>query len=123
MVSAVIETLGKLNKHLDSTSGGGIDPSVTSPVISALVQAASEPPVLASPRQSQHPQVQPTLQPQPQQGPTHTQLEQMKEELRQEMQAQFRSELERERVAMEEKLDSVQRTQDLILEMLRQEPA
>jgi hypothetical protein len=39
------------------------------------------------------------------------------------MQAQFRSELERERVAMEEKLDSVQRTQDLILEMLRQEPA
>jgi hypothetical protein len=36
---------------------------------------------------------------------------------------QRRSELERERVAMEEKLDSVQRTQDLILEMLRQEPA
>ncbi|CAG8882996.1 unnamed protein product [Penicillium egyptiacum] len=123
MVSAVLETLGKLNKHLDAASGGSIDPSAASPVISALVQAASEPPVRASPRQSQHPQVQPMLQPQPQQGPTHIQIEQMKEELRQEMQAQFRGELERERVAMEEKLDSVQRTQDLILEMLRQEPA
>ena len=125
MVSAVLETLGKLNKHLDAAPGGGIDTSVASPVISALVQAASEPPVLASLRQSQHPQVQHPLQQQqqPQQGLTHIQIEQMKEELRHEMQAQFRSELERERLAMEEKLDSVQRTQDLILEMLRQEPA
>lgn len=125
MVSAVLETLGKLNNHLDAASGGGIDTSVASSVISALVQAASEPPVLASPRQSQHPQVHHTLQPQqqPQQGLTGIQVEQMKEELRHEMQAQFRSELERERLAMEEKLDSVQRTQDLILEMLRQEPA
>ncbi|KAJ5836082.1 hypothetical protein N7447_002108 [Penicillium robsamsonii] len=125
MVSAVLETLGKLNKHLDAASGSGIDTSAASPVISALVQAASESPILASPRQSQHPQVQPVLQQQsqPSQGPTHIQIEQMKEELRQEMQAQFRGELERERIAMEEKLDSVQRTQDLILEMLRQEPA
>ncbi|KAK4870339.1 hypothetical protein LT330_005393 [Penicillium expansum] len=123
MVSAVLETLGKLNKHLDAASGGGIDTSAASPVISALVQAASEPQVLASPRQSQHPQVHPALQPPPHQGLTHIQIEQMKEELRQEMQAQFRGELERERIAMEEKLDSVQRTQDLILEMLRQEPA
>lgn len=95
--------------------------SVASPVVSALVQTASEPPVLASPRQPQHPQAQ--QQPHPQQGLTHFQIEQMKEELRREMQAQFRVELERERLAMEEKLDSVQRTQDLILEMLRQEPA
>ncbi|CAI7620217.1 unnamed protein product [Penicillium glandicola] len=125
MVSAVLETLGKLNKHLDAASGGVIDPSAASPMISALVQAASEPPVLASPRPSQQPKIQPALrqQHQPQQGPTQIQIEQMKEELRQEMQAQFRGELERERVAMEEKLDSVQRTQDLILEMLRQEPA
>ncbi|KAJ5196485.1 hypothetical protein N7449_006964 [Penicillium cf. viridicatum] len=127
MVSDVLETLGKLNKHLDAASGGGIDTSAASPVISALVQAASEQPVLASPRQSQHPQVQRLLQQQqqqqPQHGLTHIQIEQMKEELRHEMQAQFRGELERERLAMEEKLDSVQRTQDLILEMLRQEPA
>ncbi|KAJ5959128.1 uncharacterized protein N7479_006278 [Penicillium vulpinum] len=123
MVSAVLETLGKLNKHLDAASGSGIDPSTASPVISALVQAASESQVLVSPRKTQHPQVQPALQQQPPQGLTHIQIEQMKEELRQEMQAQFRGELERERVAMEEKLDAVQRTQDLILEMLRQEPA
>ncbi|KAJ5927399.1 hypothetical protein N7516_009172 [Penicillium verrucosum] len=121
MVSAVIETLGRLNKHLDAAPGSGIDMSVASPVVSALVQTASEPPVLASPRQPQHSQVQ--QQPHPQQGLTHFQFEQMKEELRREMQAQFRGELERERLAMEEKLDSVQRTQDLILEMLRQEPA
>ncbi|KXG52679.1 uncharacterized protein PGRI_079350 [Penicillium griseofulvum] len=124
MASAVLETLGKLNKHLDAASGGGIDVSAASPMISALVQAASESTPLPSPRQSQHQQVQPGLQQQPQpQAPTQTQIEQMKEELRQEMRAQFRGELERERIAMEEKLDSLQRTQDLILEMLRQEPA
>ncbi|KAI1833793.1 hypothetical protein DTO006G1_459 [Penicillium roqueforti] len=130
IVSAVIETLGKLNKHLEAASGGDIDASAASPMISALVQAAPEPPVLAFPRQPQHSQVQPAFhqhqhqQSRPQeQGLSHIQIEQMKQELRQEMQAQFRGELERERVVMEEKLDSVQRTQDLILEMLRQEPA
>lgn len=118
MVSAVLETLGKLNKHLDAASGGAADTTSTSPVISALVQAASESSFLASRGQSKNPSHS-----QPPQGPTHAQIEQMKEELRQEMQAQFRGELERERIAMEDKLDSLQRTQDLILEMLRQEPA
>jgi hypothetical protein len=116
MVSAVLETLGKLNKHLDAASGGG--ESVTSPVISALVQAASESSALVAPQKSKD-------RPQPQQDQvlTQTQIEEMKEELRQEMQDQFRRELEKERVSMEEKLDGLQRTQDLILEMLRQEPA
>ncbi|KAJ5794387.1 hypothetical protein N7457_000986 [Penicillium paradoxum] len=118
MVSAVLETLGKLNKHLDAASGGDADTSTTSPVISALVQAASESSTLASPGQSKHPSQPPSPQ-----SPTAAQIEQMKEELRNEMQAQFRRELERERTAMEEKLDALQRTQDLILEMLRQEPA
>lgn len=119
MVSAVLETLGKLNKHLDTTSSGDADTSTASPVFSALVQAASESSALVSSKQPDH-----LTQPQPPpQGPTPTQIEQMKEELRGEMQAQFRRELERERLAMEEKLDSLQRTQDLILEMLRQEPA
>ncbi|KAJ5145565.1 uncharacterized protein N7515_000129 [Penicillium bovifimosum] len=109
MVSAVIETLGKLNKHLDSAPGEG----VTSPVISALVQASTSTQV--SPRKQQQPQQQ-------DQNLTQ-QIEKMKKELRQEMQDQFRQELEKERVSMEEKLDALQRTQDLILEMLRQEPA
>ncbi|KAJ5482346.1 hypothetical protein N7475_001158 [Penicillium sp. IBT 31633x] len=125
MVSAVLETLGKLNKHLDAASGGAADTGSASPVISAWVQAASESSFLDSHGQSKtlsYPQPQP--QPQPPRGDlTHAQIEQMKEELRQEMQAQFRGELERERIAMEDKLDSLQRTQDLILEMLRQEPA
>lgn len=114
MVSAVLETLGKLNKHLDAASTG-IEASVATPTISALVQAASETPSQSrgSPSQAQmdlHPH------------PTHADIERMKEELRQEMQDQFRRELEKSRAAMEEKLDSVQQTQEMILEMLRQEP-
>lgn len=114
MVSAVLETLGKLNKHLDATSTG-IEPSVATPAISALVQAASE-----TPSQSRGPPSQAQVELHP--HPTHADLERMKEELRQEMQDQFRRELEKSRTAMEEKLDSVQQTQEMILEMLRQEP-
>jgi vacuolar-type H+-ATPase subunit E/Vma4 len=54
-------------------------------------------------------------------------IERIKEELRQEMKEELRremrEELRRDRAGLEEKLDSVQRTQDMILEMLRQEPA
>jgi hypothetical protein len=103
MVSAVLETLGKLNKHLDAASS---EP-VTSPVLSALVQTAVE-----APRDSSLDLAH----------PTHLDIQRMKEELRVEMQVQFRRELERSRAAMEEKLDSVQQTQEMILEMLRQEP-
>ena len=39
------------------------------------------------------------------------------------MRAEVRAELEKDRATLEEKLDSVQRTQEMILEMLRQEPA
>jgi len=111
MVSAVLETLGKLNKHLDGATGE----SVASPVLSALVQAAVEAPN----RDSGHSQVQEVNA---HAQPTHVDIERMKEELRVEMQGQFRRELERSWVAMEEKLDSVQQTQEMILEMLRQEP-
>jgi hypothetical protein len=114
MVSAVLETLGKLNKHLDAASTG-IEHSAATPVISALVQAANE--SSNQSRESPRP-LQPELHP----HPTHMDIERMKEELRQEMQVQFRRELERSRMAMEEKLDSVQQTQEMILEMLRQEP-
>jgi hypothetical protein len=108
MVSAVLETLGKLNKHLDAASS---EPSAASPMFSALVQAAAEAP-------SKDPDVNVNAHAQV----THVDIERMKQELRIEMQGQFRRELERSRVAMEEKLDSVQQTQEMILEMLRQEP-
>jgi hypothetical protein len=50
-------------------------------------------------------------------------ISQLKDELRQEMQDELRRELEKDRASLEEKLDSVQRTQEMILEMLRQEPS
>lgn len=42
------------------------------------------------------------------------------DDLRREMRAEWRLELQRSRAALEEKLDSVQKTQEMILEMLRQ---
>lgn len=112
MFSAVLETLGKLNKHLDAaSSNGGPDPR-SSPVISAIVQAASE--ADAQSRSPAHGIPQPIAS---------IDIARLKEELRQEMRVEMRRELERDRGALEEKLDSVQRTQEMILEMLRQEPA
>ena len=42
MFNAVLDTLGKLNKHLDAASANGAPDPRSSPVISALMQAASE---------------------------------------------------------------------------------
>lgn len=122
MVSAVLETLGKLNKHLDaaSASANGASDARSSPVISALLQSPTE-----SGAQNQ------VLPEEPQQTSSYNHLPldfgRMKEEIRQEMREELRREiheaLRRDRAALEEKLDSVQRTQDMILEMLRQEPA
>ncbi|KAJ5584173.1 uncharacterized protein N7459_003973 [Penicillium hispanicum] len=115
MVGAVLETLGKLNKHLDAASGNGSPDVRSSPMISALVQAASE--STAQNRSPQEPPYHANLHPS-----LSIDLDRIKEELRQEMQAELRRELDRDRAALEEKLDSVQRTQEMILEMLRQEP-
>lgn len=119
MVSAVLETLGKLNKHLDAAFASASD-ARSSPVISALLQS---PPEAGAQNQ--------VLPEEPEQASSynHPPLDfgRMKEELRQEMREELRremhEELRRDRAALEEKLDSVQRTQDMILEMLRQEPA
>jgi hypothetical protein len=100
MVSAVIETLGKLNKHLDAASGDGGADTRASPVISALLQAATE----SQPQNS---------------SPVSADIDRIKTELRQELRAEMR----RERAAFEERLDTVQRTQEMILEMLRQRAA
>ena len=113
MTTALLQTLGRLNKHLDAAAP---DPhsSSSSPFISALVSTSG---------QTQH-------QPQPQHSTeengmaiTPTLLSMLKEELRREMQDELRREIEKDRASLEEKLDSVQRTQEMILEMLRQEPA
>ncbi|KAJ5272791.1 hypothetical protein N7478_007916 [Penicillium angulare] len=109
MFNAVLETLGKLNKHLDTASAnGGPDPR-SSPVISALVQAASESGPHRFPSSSSHLQ----------QCTSTSDIDRIKEELRHEMRAELRRELSRDRAALEEKLDSVQKTQEMILQMLR----
>ena len=121
MTTALLQTLGKLNKHLDAAAP---DPhphphsSASSPFISAMVSTTGS-----------------QTQPQPQHQHQHstddtnamtitpTSLSMLKEELRREMQDELRREIEKDRASLEEKLDSVQRTQEMILEMLRQEPA
>ncbi|KAE8378677.1 hypothetical protein BDV26DRAFT_260979 [Aspergillus bertholletiae] len=121
MMSAVIETLGKLNKHLDAVSS---EPR-SSPLIASLA--------LSSDSQRR---ARPTNQPRreeeeaaPNEGERQEKtlpvpvIKQLKEELRQELRNELRSELEKDRAALEERLDAVQRTQEMILEMLRQEPA
>jgi aspartate oxidase len=115
MVTSLVQTLDKLNKHLDAASmtagGAGRRPSSSS-VISALV-SASEAAVQNSSSTAQRPSLQ---------HASSVDVEAIKAELRQEMQAELRSATERN-AAIEEKLDSLQRTQEVILNMLRQDPA
>ncbi|KAJ5899792.1 hypothetical protein N7495_004536 [Penicillium taxi] len=110
-----IDTIGKLKEHhFDTPSGDSSDPR-SSPVISALIQA-SEPAETESSRQA----IQ--YEPAASYNLNSADLYRMKEELRKEIKAELRQELYDGRGALEEKLDSVQRTQDMILDMLRQEP-
>ncbi|RHZ53684.1 hypothetical protein CDV55_104158 [Aspergillus turcosus] len=105
MMTAVLETLGKLNKHLDAVSA---EPR-SSPLVSSLTtngQIARDGAVDAASGSM-----------------SAAFISQLKDELRQEMQDEVRRELEKDRASLEEKLDSVQRTQEMILEMLRQEPS
>ncbi|OOF96151.1 hypothetical protein ASPCADRAFT_405812 [Aspergillus carbonarius ITEM 5010] len=122
MMSAMLETLGKLNRHLDSVN----TQPTSSPLASAKkTKSPSESRVRDQQREAQLVETTNTVnnagfgEPT---GLTHVSphlINKLKEELRQEM----RAELEKDRASLEEKLDSVQRTQDMILEMLRQEPA
>ena len=113
MTTALLQTLGKLNKHLDAAAP---DPhsSSSSPFISALVSTGQAQP---------QPQAQHSTEETNAMTITPTSLSMLKEELRREMQDELRREIEKDRASLEEKLDSVQRTQEMILEMLRQEPA
>ncbi|KAJ5477318.1 hypothetical protein N7539_007462 [Penicillium diatomitis] len=121
VVGAVLETLGKLNKHLESVSGSGAQADArSSPVVSALAQPRLDPSaqVQGTPQRRQQPASE-NISP--------LDIERVKEQLRQELKEEFRQEmheeLRRDRAALESKIDAVQRTQEMILEMLRQEPA
>lgn len=103
MVNAVIETLGKLNKHLDAAAGSGSN-ARPSPVVSALGRVAVDSTPI---RSSQEPHRQRNTP-----AATSLDLARIKEELRQEMLV----ELHRHRVEVQDKLD-------LILHMLRRRAA
>jgi hypothetical protein len=114
--NAAVQTLNRLHNHFD---GKDLDAPSISPFFHAVAKAASE-------KANRNPSSQLPLPRQSQSSshsPTPIDIEQMKEELRQDMRVEIRRELERDRAVLEEKLDSVQRTQEMILEMLRQEPA
>jgi hypothetical protein len=111
MMTAVLETLGKLNRHLDAVSA---DPR-SSPLVTSLTtngQIARENGISHDSAVDGAPA-----------SMSSAFISQLKDELRQEMQDELRRELEKDRASLEEKLDSVQRTQEMILEMLRQEPS
>ncbi|KAJ9271385.1 hypothetical protein DTO212C5_2465 [Paecilomyces variotii] len=110
VTSAIVETLTKLNKHLDAAASN----PRSSPVVSALAASNAEPEAAADRDASADSPDDSAGAPS-----SSNKLEELKEELREE----FRRELEKGRAALEEKLDAVQRTQDLILELLRQEPS
>ncbi|KAL3494864.1 hypothetical protein BJX62DRAFT_196922 [Aspergillus germanicus] len=114
MMAAVLETLGKLNKHLDSSNNNNTASTQLQPTDQqALSQSQTDGSntldgdsgILGA-----------------DEIPTAT-LTRLKEDLRREMMVDLRAEWDKERAVLEEKLDSVQRTQEMILEMLRQEPS
>lgn len=115
VMNAMLDTLNKLNKRLDSTPPN----PRASPVISALVSNADS---LTQSQESASRQMEGRSGSEIAPLGSSELIGTLKEELRLEMRAELRRELEKDRAALEEKLDSVQRTQDMILEMLRQEP-
>ncbi|KAL4804840.1 hypothetical protein BDV18DRAFT_142649 [Aspergillus unguis] len=135
MMAAMLETLGKLNKHLDSSNNPTASPSSLLQNLNSNVTGTP----LSNPNSEP-----PSAQPMPATQDTaldggaggmslndelslqtlHTAtLSRLKEELKAEMMTELRAEWDKERAALEEKLDDLQRTQEMILEMLRQEPS
>lgn len=96
VIPAILETLGKLNKHLDSHAPN----PRSSPVISALVSNADP---QSSADQAHHSS-----------GNSAISLEALKDDLRLELSR----EMEKDRSSLQEKLDDMQRNQQMILDML-----
>ncbi|OJJ06345.1 hypothetical protein ASPVEDRAFT_320319 [Aspergillus versicolor CBS 583.65] len=120
MMAAMLETLGKLNKHLDSNSNP--NPNPNSLVPNSTPTSNTEPP------SSQHPSTQDSngggnVDLHLQSLLSSPALSKLKEDIKTEMMGELRTEWDKERAVLEEKLDSVQRTQEMILDMLRQEPS
>ncbi|ODH52926.1 hypothetical protein GX48_00794 [Paracoccidioides brasiliensis] len=133
--AAILETLSKLNKNLEAVSSRNHSSNAMS--LAAAAAAAAHPHAILPPHQHQqpyqqkhspnsaitnhnHPAHSHTSRPgqiQQNQIPAST-LHQLKSELR----AELLQEIQKDRAQLEEKLDSVQKTQEMILDLLRQEP-
>ncbi|KAL2850315.1 hypothetical protein BJY01DRAFT_210016 [Aspergillus pseudoustus] len=118
MMAAVLETLGKLNKHLDSSSNNNNNSNLTPTTEQPSSQSHQLDSTINSLENGDNTGSGPGLD----EIPMAT-LTRLKEDLRREMLTDLRAEWDKERAVLEEKLDSVQRTQEMILDMLRQEPA
>ncbi|RAL11399.1 uncharacterized protein BO97DRAFT_103515 [Aspergillus homomorphus CBS 101889] len=128
MMSAVLETLGKLNRHLDAANSTPASFKITQPPDSRSRPTEEQQPPESQSDSSPDPDPSPTQSPDVSQVSSQLQIPihlitKLKAELREEMREEMRSALAKDRGRLEEKLDSVQRTQDMILEMLRQEPS
>jgi hypothetical protein len=170
VTSAVLETLSKLNKHLEqaaAAAGGDKQAASSSPIVAALasaVRGAAKVPENSTFEETAT-EKSPTAVEQPSGEPTNTahsptttnhvsipssssssspspssnnnintsapastspltvsNLSKLKIELKQEMQRDFLTELSKIRDSFSERLDSMEQTQAMIMEMLRQEP-
>lgn len=113
--AALLETLSKLNRNLDAR---------TSPITALPVTPSQHTPSLDT-HNGNHMGHNSLFGRIP--GPTIDELRQelkqeLKEELRQELREEYLHEMQKDRAQMEERLDAVQRTHQMILELLQHEP-
>ncbi|EED15040.1 conserved hypothetical protein [Talaromyces stipitatus ATCC 10500] len=118
LTSAILETLTKLNKHLedaDSTSSivnalTGNDKNKTTTALNGTTSPPS-----SSPEEPRTQEAEPT---EPTDEPTSSTYKKIRAELR----AEFQTEMAKMRQAFTAKLDALEQTQEMIMDMLRQEP-
>ncbi|EEH38567.1 hypothetical protein PAAG_08294 [Paracoccidioides lutzii Pb01] len=133
--AAILETLSKLNKNLEAVSSRNHSSNAMSLAAAAAAAAAAHPHAILPPHQQKHsPNSAVTNHNHPahSHGHGHTsrpgQIQQNQipastlHQLKSELRAELRQEIQKDRAQLEEKLDSVQKTQEMILDLLRQEP-
>lgn len=123
VTSAVLETLSKLNKHLEQASKNKPGSTTSSPIVSALAAAtASATDDQTEPTASSEDAPTTAKNADSLSSPDSYTLSNRLANLKAELRTEFKAELKKDREQLDEKLDSIQQTQEMILEMLRQEP-
>ncbi|KAH8704195.1 hypothetical protein BGW36DRAFT_355567 [Talaromyces proteolyticus] len=144
VTTAVLETLSKLNKHLEQAASSGTDKSnatTTSPIVTALANAVGV--TIAGNKTSETTATETEKSPAPPETDTSpspnnlatasnstpypssltgSDLSKLKEALKEEIRKEFQTELRKLNEAFQERLSAMEQTQEMIVEMLRQEP-